>query len=421
MLSLSLGKAARGSSSNTLLSSISSRMPQVSVAASSRPFSARTHQRRYSSSKTSRPPSDNPRPIAAASETPAAKNGAPAVEEDASKRPTTRLSRRKSKDATAETVERVKEGALLNMPSVPSTNHLHPHGVSGLIGSQIALLTGIDVHVASFFSIHRPMSVTASVPPNSTSSAFSSIFTPRKPQPAEVIYTLSSAVQKLEGASRHPLAPPQSAQAQQMTQEEIDLRAAVTQASSSNAEPVKHLDGAHGQPFHINIEELARNYRPFVPPPAPAPMGSLEPTELQDTEQATSQQAHVGHGTTKQKSYSTVLTITENTHPSGRKTYKVRTSPIRETSNLPPSESSQGETIKLPASSITVPSQNFLERMRVRQEKWEDFREEQRRANEIGGWQTISVKRQRKVKMKKHKYKKLMRKTRNLRRKLDRL
>lgn len=35
-------------------------------------------------------------------------------------------------------------------------------------------------------------------------------------------------------------------------------------------------------------------------------------------------------------------------------------------------------------------------------------------------WRAISVKRQRKLKMKKHKYKKLMRKTRNLRRRLDR-
>lgn len=39
---------------------------------------------------------------------------------------------------------------------------------------------------------------------------------------------------------------------------------------------------------------------------------------------------------------------------------------------------------------------------------------------EAGVWQLISVKRQRKLKMKKHKYKKLMRRTKNLRRKLDR-
>lgn len=37
------------------------------------------------------------------------------------------------------------------------------------------------------------------------------------------------------------------------------------------------------------------------------------------------------------------------------------------------------------------------------------------------GMEAISVKRQRKLKMKKHKYKKLMRRTRNLRRKLGKI
>ncbi|KAA6406868.1 MAG: hypothetical protein FRX48_09366 [Lasallia pustulata] len=360
----------------------------------------------YSSSKTSNPPSDEPRAIAAASETPAAKDGAPVVKEEVGKRPAPRLSRRKSKDASIETVERAKDEALFNLPSVPSTHHLHPH----------------DVHVASFFSIHRPISVTASIPPSSTSSAFSSIFVPRKPQPAEVIHTLSSAVKTLENASsRNALGPPQPAQAHQTTTEEMDERAAVTQASSSNAEPAKHLDGAHGQPLQLNLEELLKNFRPFVPPPPPSPMGSLDVAELQDAEQATGQPAESEQVTTKQKSYSTVLTLIESTHPNGRKSYKVRTSPFQETRNLPPSSSSQGKLIELPTSSVKVPSQKFLKRMRERQEKWEDFRDEQIRDNETGGWQTISVKRQKKLKMKKHKYKKLMRRTRNLRKKLDRL
>ena len=136
MLSSSLSKAVRGSTSNSLLSTISSRSPQVSVAASPRPFSARTHQRRYSSSKTSNPPSDDSRAIAATSEAPAAKEGAPAVKEEAGKRPATRLSRRKSKDASIEMVERAKDEALYNLPSVPSTHHLHPHGAFRLIGDQ---------------------------------------------------------------------------------------------------------------------------------------------------------------------------------------------------------------------------------------------------------------------------------------------
>lgn len=136
MLSSSLSKAARGSTSNPLLSTISSRSPQVSVAASSRPFSARTHQRRYSSSKTSNPPSDDSRAIAAASDAPAAKDGTHAVKEEGGRRPATRLSRRKSKDASIETVEGVKDEAPFDLPSVPSTHHLHPHGAFRLIGDQ---------------------------------------------------------------------------------------------------------------------------------------------------------------------------------------------------------------------------------------------------------------------------------------------
>lgn len=60
---------------------------------------------------------------------------------------------------------------------------------------------------------------------------------------------------------------------------------------------------------------------------------------------------------------------------------------------------------------------SFLDRMRTRQRRFEDALG--RRSEENKMW-AISVKRQRKLKMKKHKYKKLMRKTRNLRRRLDR-
>jgi len=60
---------------------------------------------------------------------------------------------------------------------------------------------------------------------------------------------------------------------------------------------------------------------------------------------------------------------------------------------------------------------NFRERMNHRQERFVEYREQ--RAEETGIW-AISVKRQRKLKMKKHKYKKLMKRTRNLRRRLER-
>lgn len=85
----------------------------------------------------------------------------------------------------------------------------------------------------------------------------------------------------------------------------------------------------------------------------------------------------------------------------------------------------QQEIRYLPPASTLQP---FLSRMQARQlgyadrldarfgrMRLQDGEEEQ----EEGGMQAISVKRQRKLKMKKHKYKKLMKRTKNLRRRLD--
>ncbi|MCJ1481291.1 hypothetical protein MMC06_001448 [Schaereria dolodes] len=355
----------------------------------SRPFSPRTHQRRQSSSKTSNPPSDNSRPVAAPSGTSAKTTTSTTTKEAPAKRPT-RLRRQKLKDTSQVPTEEMKEILKHQLPSVPSTQHLHSH----------------DVHVASFFSIHRPISVTASVPPKSTSDVFSSIFTlrnSRKSRPADVIYTISSAVNALESTSDRFSGPDPPAQ---QTQEVEDLRAAVTDASASNNE-ITNLDEQASPNIHINIQELAKNFRPFVPPPPPVPMDV-------STSQAQTQAETRGPtelSPTTQKSYSTIVTILENTHPDGNKTYQAHTSPIRE---LPSRILPQTDILEEPA----VPRQQpFLERMRVRRQKWEDSREQSRRTV----WRALSVRRQRKLKMKKHKYKKLMRKTRNLRRRLDRL
>lgn len=61
------------------------------------------------------------------------------------------------------------------------------------------------------------------------------------------------------------------------------------------------------------------------------------------------------------------------------------------------------------------PPRSFLERMALREMKREQVR------GQAHGMLAISVKRQRKLKMKKKKYKKLMKRTRNERRKLDRI
>jgi hypothetical protein len=96
------------------------------------------------------------------------------------------------------------------------------------------------------------------------------------------------------------------------------------------------------------------------------------------------------------RTYTAVLTIEESTDEHGEVTYMAHSSPLVQKD--PPA----------------VPSRyHFLERMNIRQERYRE------RKGENGMW-AISVKRQRKLKMKKHKYKKLMRRTRNLRRRLDR-
>lgn len=255
-----------------------------------------------------------------------------------------------------------------------------------------------EIHVASFFSIHRPISVTTSIPPASSVKAFSSIFAPKelsKHSAADVIYTLSSAVDNMEiGAS----------QSQEQLKSGRDLHTAVTQASVSNADPgaIRHLDGAQSQNIHVNIQELAKNFRPFVAPPAPVPMGSAHESASKI------QRPLPKRRRTTQKSFSTTLTILESTYPNGRKTYKARTSPIRE------------EPIEENLSVIDTPPasrQPFLNHMRERQRRLEEWRDN---GPAKGLWRAISVKRQRKLKMKKHKYKKLMRRTRNLRRRLDR-
>lgn len=257
----------------------------------------------------------------------------------------------------------------------------------------------IDIHVASFFSIHRPMSVTTSVPPTSTSETFSTIFTSKKQAKArqnDVIYTITSAVNVIESAfprNQHPA-------------EENDLRTAVTQASSSNAESeVTHLDGVPMQDLRLSVQEFAKRLRPFNPPPPPVPMDEAQQASLEAEAESTP----------TEQSYSSVLTIRESSHADGSRSYEAYTTPFVRVEDMEAPSGAGTETMgeQYAPESARFPTR-FLDRMRIRQLRWEQYMERKNRT-----MHAISVKRQRKLKMKKHKYKKLMRKTRTLRRKLD--
>lgn len=239
------------------------------------------------------------------------------------------------------------------------------------------------------------------MPPSSAPGAFSSIFT-KKASPkhgsSQVLYTISSAVDSLESSAA---SPPQ--QIQQIAPEETDLQSVIspTEFYNDDAMDASRFDSTQPEVIHLNIQELVKNFRPFAPPPPPVAMDTVEKTSERVSRELVP----------KEKSFSAVLTIIERTSADGRKTYETRTCSIRE--DPVPVDHIESPAIEHPPS-IRQP---FLNHMRERQRRWEEFRRE----NGGGVWRLISVKRQRRLKMKKHKYKKLMRRTRNIRRKLDRL
>jgi len=387
------------------------RTTQALITGSTSRSPAHIHQRKHSSSKTPSPPKDDSRVIATHAEA-STKEAKTATKEGAEKRPSARISKRKPRDGLQDNTKKYGDELALNLPSVPSTTHLHPSGMGSVFtffllnkrpSNEIE-----DIHMSSFFSIHRPISLTTPIPNESSNKAFSRIFDAKPPsraKTADVIYTLSSAVDNLESAA----SASQSQDAQQMSPEEMDLRQAVTQASSSNSDhPTHHLD-IPAKTLHLNLQELAKNFRPFVPPPAPVPLGARTESSQRASHETQSQTEADTPPEPTQKSYTTTLTIHETSYPNGQKTYKTHTTPIIEG----PSPESSGNSIRyLPPAPQNQP---FLGRMRQRQAQYLE------RVGESDGWMAISVKRQRKLKMKKHKYKKLMKRTKNLRRKLDRL
>ncbi|KAL8916636.1 MAG: hypothetical protein Q9208_008395 [Pyrenodesmia sp. 3 TL-2023] len=365
-----------------------SRAPQAMMASSPK------HQRQHSSSKASSSSKDEPRPITTAS-----------VEKAPTDPPAVKRTGGRRSPRTASKPSAVK-ARLEAYPNIP------------------------NVHVASFFSRHRPISVTTSFPPLSSESAFSSIFEPKpfsKTQPFDVINAVSSAIDSLENAAFH-------------AHEDTYAEPSNTQSKPSrrsNSKGVKHFDGHDNnsttQVISVEISDLSQSFRHFVPPPPPVPMSDT----ISSSTSSPSKRRPAAP--VKERTYSTTLTITEHIHPSGESTYAASVSPIVRSAARPEKRGSGNTSLSSrtrtrdnevpmtninspPSSSFPSPSQGnyprqpFLERMRKRQQVWEDGMTGKKRHI----WRAISVKRQRKLKMKKHKYKKLMRKTRNLRRRLDR-
>ncbi|KAK1094171.1 hypothetical protein LTR48_000870 [Friedmanniomyces endolithicus] len=323
------------------------------------------------------------------------------------------------------------------LPSVPGVQHLNE----------------TDVGLSSFFSMHRPLSVTTAIPPPSTTEAFNAIFDSHQHRedqwahgdsargsPEDVIYTLHNTIESLENSS-HAAA------------QDEGVRFEVIQQSPSNAEnSIKHLDSSPRTTR--SLEEIVATFQPFQKPPPPQafvePKAITSSPRTRKASATTQPQAKSTRSSTK--TYQTTITVHEVTETNGQKHYSASSSPIisMDVSAAPetPNSIPRASRPRLPVTHSSHPQhaqhprgvqQPFRHRMlrRARMylhtrptttvtqvgEPQQGVRERfirrapsEKRVSMI----LLSVKRQRKMKMKKHKYKKLMKRTRNLRRRLDR-
>lgn len=131
MLSLYSSEFLRRNTWTCLSCSTLPRLSQAPVAGPSYPSPANAHQRKHSSSKTPSSPKDESPAMTTPSDTPS-KDTKRAVKENVEKRPSTRISKRKSKDGIRDLAGKSSNEMTFNLPSVPKTNHLHAVGMASL-------------------------------------------------------------------------------------------------------------------------------------------------------------------------------------------------------------------------------------------------------------------------------------------------
>ncbi|KAI1425759.1 hypothetical protein F5Y12DRAFT_745460 [Xylaria sp. FL1777] len=318
-----------------------------------------SQRRRYSSSKPSSP-NDSPKGYAAGQVT---ASPAQSTKQSGEKK------KRKAKDSSTQR----------KLPSVPSTQDVPQEAFA----------------LATFFSLHRPISVTHSFPKATTDDAFAQIFAQRTKPSAyssnKVMSTLARSVDQLE----------QPMQGLNMA----DASASHDMTGESTRQiTVKRADGTEAN-LYVQLDQMSGKFLPFNPPPIPQPLSGSEVEATAESENAGV--ARPGE-TTDQKEprtriYKALITFEETVDENGNSRIIAHTPRLI--------ENDAGDR------GVGTPNRprTFLERMAIREIRREKIRGQANRML------AISVKRQRKLKMKKKKYRKLMKRTRSERRKLDRI
>ncbi|CAK7262939.1 hypothetical protein SEPCBS119000_000230 [Sporothrix epigloea] len=427
-------------------------------------------QRRYSSSKPSSPDNGSGSKaisgvVSSHADSSSSENSSASSANNSNSSSSSFKRKRKAKQDAARLV-------VQRLPSVPSTQHLPAESIA----------------LSNFFSQHRPISITHSLPKMVTDDAFAAIFTTRArrgSKSTDVIRTLSQTIDDLAGgmtdmsldngdqagtmqrgsrARQNKEAQAQFARQQLQQQLQDDMAAANGDSISSPQTQLefKNADGSDAG-IYVQVNSLTGQFLPFQPPPPPVPASTEDESATADAHiadaadgfpspqtipgsvitfdlgdgQLTSTGNRVSPFAEDAEPRSTrvfkaLLTIEEQMDENGEVRIVAHSPQIVEEGTEAGMESVNGDGVP----------RSFFERMALRQLRFEDALQRQRDANSklngaglrrhrlpsayhdgataVPRMMAISVKRQKKLRMKKKKYKKLMKRTRTLRRKLDR-
>ncbi|EPQ61679.1 hypothetical protein BGT96224_5519 [Blumeria graminis f. sp. tritici 96224] len=341
---------------------------------------SRCHQRRASSSKPSSPSNGSKGVIESRSVSSTAAESSSSQKELShkdldTKTTTSGNTKSKIKRSLSKTALKNKNQPFLNLPSVPSTQHITPSCET----HKITLLG-----TAAFFSLHRPISITNGFPHPVSDEAFASIFRPRikSTKSQEILMTLTNTLDNFDAVSEALDILHLDSEQKNLGEADGDLSGDFNGSALTTSN--QRVQGNQNHDQSLNF--LSGKYAPFNPPPAPLPIDSTEPyASIVGTTESRSNQNRI---------FTAILTVEESMDPNGNVTFIAHHSPL--------------------IAEDAPNSNRFSSRMQIRQQRHRS------KVGKMRGMLAISVKRQRKLKMKKHKYKKLMRRTRNLRRKLDR-
>jgi hypothetical protein len=322
-----------------------------------------------------------------------------------------------------------------------------------------SVLTLLDMHIAAFYATYRPISITGPGPREVSSEDIDKLFQPKpksrlRTSQNDVIYTFSNVIENLNSQIEEKQSQSESSTISQKADfiKHLTTQNEPPSPSSGSTKPISvDVHGNKHVVLKIDVQKVTNHFRPYNIPPAPTPVSQAELDTLDAQQRSLDAAAEAGEAALaaeleKQSEESIAASAAEL----GRQHRKKLNAELaqQEQSSQPDADAEPAEIVfNIRADPEDIANgQFFTSRMSIENPeisglRIQDFRSRSRASVGIGRLRRtgivrrapsginrkgetlrmISVKRQRRLKMKKHKYKKLMRKTRNLRRRLGNL